>query len=208
MLYLFFGTDSKTARSKAHSHIGNTESLLKVTPDTYDEQLIWSVLSGSDLFTPYTHIMFDGLWGDSRTRESFESVVPQLHDAQIKAYALEGSLELAARKFFERNNATLFQYDVPKGVAGRPDFSLAQAFADKKRAEAWVAYQRALMQGAAPEAIHGMLFWKLKQIIQGNTTRSKASVRGLVSQITELPLNARERGVEFEYALERFLLEK
>lgn len=207
MLYVFFGTDSGAARTHAKVRAGET-NVLRITPDTYDEQMLSGALGGADMFGVAHTLILDGILSDALTKESFATLVPHCAESETDVIMIEGALDATNKRLLEKHGAKLSQHDAPKERAERADFSLAQSFADKKRAAAWVAYERALLLGTAPEAIHGMVFWKLKQIINGNTHRSRESVRALLPDAAELPLIARERGVELEYALERFLLER
>ncbi len=207
MLYVFFGTDAGAVRTHAKVRAGEV-NVLRITPDTYDEQMLLGALGGVDMFGVAHTLLLDGILGDALTKESFSTLVPHCAESEASIVMIEGVLDAANRRLLEKHGAHLSQHDVPKERVERADFSLAQSFADKKRAAAWVAYQKALLAGTAPEALHGMVFWKLKQIINGNTHRNKESVRQLLPDMAELPLIARERGVELEYALERFLLER
>ena len=62
-----------------------------------------------------------------------------------------------------------------------------------------------IAKGGAPEAIHGVLFWGAKDAFlkSGGTD---ARIRQLVADLAALPHEARRRGEDMEYALERFIL--
>jgi hypothetical protein len=69
------------------------------------------------------------------------------------------------------------------------------------------------LRDEAPEAIHGVLFWGakdmfLKSLPAGRQDASAEHERAgtLVAELSELPHEARRRGFDLEYALERYIL--
>ena len=212
MLHVYYGTDSKRARLACRAALakdiqgGRTE--LSMTPETYDELALLNALETADMFGVGYALVLDGLLSDPKTSDAVREKLQLLVESETPVYVIEGALDAATKKLLEKAGGEHYLHDAPKAASERPDFSLAHAFGSKKRAEAWVAYQRALLKGDAPEMIHGMLFWKAKQMAGGTRERSAPEARQLLSDLAVLPADARQEGVELEYALERFILER
>ena len=76
---------------------------------------------------------------------------------------------------------------------------------DKKKL--WVGYQQELSLGNATEAIHGTLFWGVKQaLLNARDAQNVQRSKRLLAELAELPHESRRHGEELEYALERFIL--
>ena len=78
--------------------------------------------------------------------------------------------------------------------------------ADKKAL--WIGLERELSDGGAPEAIHGVLFWGAKQMFLSAREGSDIFARSqrYISELAELPHEARRRNFPLDYALLRFAL--
>ena len=75
----------------------------------------------------------------------------------------------------------------------------------------WLSLQKTMVQKPDPYVylgIHGQLFWKAKQMLLERRfgKRGESEVRNMVAQLAELPHAARRKGIELEYALEKFAL--
>ena len=90
----------------------------------------------------------------------------------------------------------------------KADWSVANALEARDSKKLWLALARAFVEGIAPEQMHGQLFWKAKQMILERQSRkwNEVDAKRLVGVLAELPHEARRRGLEMEYALERFAL--
>ncbi len=89
------------------------------------------------------------------------------------------------------------------------DWNAANALEARNGKKLWLALTKAALQGTAPEMMHGQLFWKAKQMLLEKRFRSwdASAAKKLVGQLAELPHEARRKGIELEYALEKFSLE-
>jgi hypothetical protein len=85
---------------------------------------------------------------------------------------------------------------------------MANALRKSDKKALWVGYMRELEKGSAPEMVHGVLFWAAKDMLlkAGRDVATHNYATKLVAHLAELPHEARRRGEDLEYALERFLL--
>lgn len=209
MLFVYIGTDTnavRTAYSRARDARGGVH--VRFIPDTYVLEQVLQEVTHTELFGGEKEVLLDGLLTDARTKESVLGIIPVLAASSKHISLLDGAVDAATRKKLEKYASTIVHHNKEKGVRNGGDFSLADAFAKKRRAEAWVAYHKALLSGEDPEALHGMLFWKTKQLHGGTKDRSPEEVRTLLIELSELPGVVRKRNSDLKEALELFILER
>jgi hypothetical protein len=124
-------------------------------------------------------------------------------------YLLEEKLDAATKKQIEKYAEKTEKFDAPKKAEDKGIFILANALERGDKKALWVGLMRELEKGSAPEAIHGLLFWGAKRMLQNaRDAGGKGRAMALVAKLAELPHEARRKGVELEYALEQFALSR
>ncbi len=215
MLYVFYGTDEDRARTKLRATLS---ALHKKAPDAHvlrvsDEDVggvnMEALLSAQGLFYAKRIVVFDKALAQKNARAH---VVVRLKDMAASEHiflVLEGVADSELEKQFKKH-ATKCELcgDVKKEKKeDKANWDITNAFVRKDMRGMWIALQRSLARGTTPEQIHGQLFWKAKQLILNvNNEVSRTYLKGVVGELAELPHEARRRGVELEYALERFAL--
>ena len=85
--------------------------------------------------------------------------------------------------------------------------SLVNALAAKDNAALWKEIVKATRAGDAPEAVHGLLHWKARDLMQkGGREWNKEEARALSLSLIELLSDSRGRDLPLPLALERFAL--
>jgi hypothetical protein len=213
MLYLFYGSDKDKARSalsRALEKAVRQAEILRIT-DAHTLADLSSALQGPGMFSKGRVVVFDSVLGGENEEMSaklFDSL-EEMRDSKEIFYMLEGALDAATRKQVEKYAEESEKFDAPKKEKDNSIFALASALQKGDRKALWVGLMREFSKGAAPEAVHGLLFWGAKRMFlsaRGNTERATAEY--FISALAELPHEARRKGEDLEYALERFVLSK
>ncbi|MEN9413532.1 MAG: hypothetical protein RLZZ342_619 [Candidatus Parcubacteria bacterium] len=205
MIYLFSGTDRNKAREALERVIANTTGTIVRVTDAHTPADISAALGGSGLFGGVRVVVLDSLFS-SREGESKEVLVrelPGMKESTDTFLIFEGALDAATRKLLEKFAHTSERFDVVKVAEDKTIFKLADALQTGDKKALWVGLMREYAKGSAPEAVHGLLFWGAKQMC---TRNDSARARLLVAALAELPHEARRRGEDMSYALERFVL--
>ena len=87
-------------------------------------------------------------------------------------------------------------------------FSLTYAFASRDRKKLWLLYRSALLQGVVPEAIAGILHWKVRDMLSKREA-GKYSARELQEfsgELTTLYHDSHRGAGDLALLLERFIL--
>ena len=207
MLYFFTGTDIEKARDTMNAAVRkstNGKRVVRIT-DAHSIADLDAALGGAGMFGDERVVVLDNVLGNKELRERLLARLKDIAKSDDVFLMLESGIDADTRKSVEKCAEKTERYDAPKKERDNSIFSLANALQRGQRKELWVGYQRELLKGSAPEAIHGTLFWAAKQaFLRSDTPRS----RELVARLAGLPHEARRRGFDLEYALEHFVLSR
>ena len=205
-MYIFLsGTDTDALRAKLSTtieKIGKGAPVLRIT-DAHTRADLDTALLGGGMFAEKRVVVFDNVLANQELRDVLLGALPNIARSAEQYVLLESAADAATRKVIEKYAESSERFDAKKGKPQETIFALANALQRGDKKALWVGYQRELLAGKAPEAIHGVLFWAAKQAL----LRSANAVnRSRVAELAELPHEARRNGEELEYALERFVL--
>ena len=209
MIYLFFGTDRKKALAALNADVEKKKTLVIRLTDTSSAADLEAALGSGGMFAQKKVVVLDRISDNETLWPLLVEKLPQLAESRDDFFIYEEKPLVAEKRLLEKHAADTRTFDVPKSGKERPSvFSLVNHMHAGDKKKLWVGYQQELAIGNAPEAIHGVLFWGVKQMLLAAREGSPEHRRGaaLVVQLTELPHDSRRRGEELEYALERFIL--
>ena len=108
-------------------------------------------------------------------------------------------------------------------------FDLATCFGNRNKKDLWVLYQKTKIKNIPPEEVSGIIFWQLKMMFQVLNSKnaleadlkpfvfskakgylknySEEELKKMSSALVSIYHNARRGGLEFDLALEKFILE-
>ena len=209
MLHLYSGTDREKARAETNAAVKKAATkgteVIRIT-DAHTVADLKSALEGAGMFGGVRTVVLEGVWGNEEMRAVAEGSLQRMRDSDEHFFIFEEKLDAATRKTIEKYAEDSKKFDAVKQKESNTIFALANALRSRDKKALWVSYQRELA-GSAPEAIHGVLFWGAKQaLLAARGAKDIERAQKLVAHLAELPHESRRRGVELEYALERFVL--
>lgn len=205
MLQVIYGSDGQKVHEKVREVLGCFDgSVVRIT-DVHTESDVRAYVGGRGMFDAKCAVVFDGV---ATRKELWEIVLDNaaaLAESEDVFVVCESSLDAASKKVLSKHAASVEMFDLPKEKKQSDIFAMANALKRGDKKTLWVEYQRALARGDAPEAIHGVLFWGAKQMaLAARPLQGRAA--HLLASLAELPHEARRRGFELEYALEKWVL--
>ena len=206
MLYVYVGTDRAKARAAMNASLvkaGKGKAIVRIT-DAHALPDLQAALAGPGLFSTPRAIVLDGVLANEEMRPLVLGSLPAIKDSDEAFYIIEEKPDAATRKALEKYAERSEKFEAPKRAEDNAIFALKSALSQKDKKKLWLGLQRELIAGKAPEAVHGFLFWAAKDM----ALRGAAEGRRLVAELAELPHEARRKGEELEYALERFVLSR
>jgi DNA polymerase III delta subunit len=211
MLYFFYGSDRDKARvalNKALDKAVKQADILRIT-DAHSAADLQMALQGPGMFAKARVVVLDSVLGgeNEEMRMSLLVALENLRDSEEYFYILEGALDASTKKLVEKYAEKSEKFDAPKKEKDNSIFALANALQKGDKKALWVGLMREFSKGAAPEAVHGLLFWGAKRMLLGARGQSESDrAKRLVASLAELPHEARRKGEDLEYSLERFVL--
>ncbi len=213
MLYLYTGTDRTKARTAMQAAVAHAQkggvSITRINDANTLDDLAAALHSGG-MFATERIVVLENVFENDEMREVLRAELPTLKSSTDHFFLYEEKPDAATRKLIEKYAEKSERYDAAKKAdGGTTIFALANALRAGNKKALWVGYQRELLNDAAPEAIHGVLFWAAKDmLLKSSAVVDKTRAKKLIASLTELPHEARRRGEDLEYALERFVLGK
>ncbi len=210
MLYFFSGTDRKKAYEAMEAALKKTAKkgsrIVRITDANMPADLT-AALGGGGMFDQSRIVVLNGVLANEEMYAELLKSLSRIRDSEETFFILEEKPDAATRKQIEKYAESSDRYDSPSAKKGGDIFAIANALRRADKKALWVNYQRQLAENAAPEAIHGVLFWAAKDMfLKARTDVEKGRAKRLLEDLAELPHESRRRGVELEYALERFVL--
>jgi DNA polymerase III delta subunit len=211
MLHFYSGTDRKKAREAMHAAVAKIQqkgaSIVRITDANSPDDLKASLTSGG-MFAQERIVILEGTVENDEMRTIILESLPTLKSSADHFFILEEKPDAATKKQIEKYAENSEKFDTAKkSDGGTTIFALANALRAGDKKALWVGYQRELLNDAAPEAIHGVLFWAAKDMMlksRSDTEQNRA--KDFIAKLAELPHEARRQGEDLEYALERFVL--
>jgi len=210
MLHLYIGTDTAQVRKALVQALAREKARVVRITDAHTFDDFKATLFGGGLFAEKRAVVLENVLVNDDMRTTLLERLEELAKAADTFHLVLEKVDAATKKKIEKHAHASILFDLPK-TNGRAFniFALADALkrGDKKRL--WIGYQNALALGNAPEAIHGILFWGAKDLlIKASAENERARARALLAEVVALPHDARRRGEDMEYALERFVLSR
>lgn len=213
MIYLFHGTDTYKVRAKAFQWVAAARAkapeaaYVRLTADQLTESSLTEALSSQGLFFAKTLVLLDDPFSESVAGElvlaHLEALKKSPNAVAILAPKLLASrvakLAAAAEKVFVIDAAS----KKDRGF----NSALVNALGARDRRTLWKEVIKALREGDAPEALHGLLHWKARDLMQkGGRGWTREEARALSLALIELLSDSRGRDLPLPLALERFAL--
>lgn len=208
MLYVFLGTDRKKTQSTLSAAVERLKvPMTRISDGNPLGDLTAALQQGTSMFGESRVVVLDSIGTNQEMRDQLVAALPALAASPEHFFILEEKPDADLKKKLQKYAHKLETFDVAKKKEYPTVFKLADYLKKADKKNMWVAYQRELASGNAPEAIHGVLFWGAKQALLGARGAQDAErSKRLVAMLAELPHESRRHGEELEYALERFIL--
>lgn len=207
MINLYLGTDREKARAKMATDIGRVKGaeVVRITDaNTIDD--LKASLQGGGMFAQKRVLVFESVCANVELCDVLVESLESLSKSDEKVFVFEEKPLADLRRKLEKYAESVEKFDAPPKSRDSSIFAIANALRAADKKELWVSYMREIAKDAAPEAIHGVLFWAAKDMFLKGDTAARVRAASLVAALAELPHAARRRGEDLEYALERFVL--
>lgn len=215
MIYFLHGSDIDKGRSKAHELIASLQkkkpdaSFFKMSADDFDEAVLQGYTGGQGLFESKYIIFLDRLCEDKKIKEDFLEHIKEIAESSNIFIILEGKIDKATSGKIEKKAEKTQEFLLPEKKKEEYNaFALADAVGKRDRKTAWMLYRKAIDKGEAPEALHGMMFWKIKTMLTAGFpgAYSKEELYAVADRLVTVYHDSRRGVHELETGVETLLL--
>jgi hypothetical protein len=205
MIYIFLGNDTKRKNSQVKKIVKEKE-FLKLPAREISKELIMNQAESQSLFGDSPIFLSENILteGDiSFSKEDLEI----LKNSENLFIFLEDKLSSAEqKKYLKYASLESFEEKVVKPVPKVNLFGIADSFAKRDKITTWVLYTEAI-ESTEPEAISGILFWKIKtMLLNGTKNFSLKELKDQSSKIVSIYHLAHRGEIDFRIGLEQFIL--
>lgn len=206
MIYILAGNDNKKKNAYIKTLVKNSD-FISVPDGDLSKDLINSYALGVSLFGDKMIVSTQNIITKGDLNFSDEEL-KSLKDSKTTFIFIEDKLLVAPEKKYKKY-AEIVRFD-EKQITKAPKintFAIADAYGSRDKIKAWMLYREAIESGIEPEAISGILFWKIKTMLLGNTKIfSSENLKRQSGDLVSLYHRAHRGEADFVVGLEQFIL--
>lgn len=206
MIYILLGDNTKSKSLYIKELVKGGESF-SLSASDLNKELIMSYATNISLFGEYPYIIVENILKDEDITFS-ENEFNLLKESKTTFILKEDKLSAVLQKKYKKYaEIKVFEEKKAPAVPKFNVFGITDAFASRNKVLAWTLYRKAIENGIEPEAISGVLFWKIKtMVLNGSRAFSKDELKNYSSQIVSLYHKAHRGEADFSIGLEQFIL--
>ena len=227
MIYLFHGSDVEKVRAKAFEWIAKAREkepnlvYVRLAREELTGLALEDVALSGGLFIKRLLILIDDPFPKARIvneeDEGGEEITGNVLEEHIDNLAAsDNAIIILAPKLVATKAKNLiakakveYKYDAPAAREDARGFnsSLVNALGARSPEKLWLEINRALHAGDAPEMLHGLLHWKVRDLMEkGSREWNPKESRQLSLALIELLQNSRRGNLDLALSLEKFAL--
>lgn len=206
MIYILVGGDTKNKSFYIKELTKNSESFF-VREEQMDRALIMSYCYNVNLFNISPSIIMENVLSDDEINLKGDDLNFLKKSETIFIFKEDKLLKTVQDKYRKYAEIKIFEEKKSFIKEKFNVFGITDAYANKDKIGTWSIYNEALKNGVEPEAIVGVLFWKIKTMILANPSISnKNELKHRSSEIINLYHKAHKGEIELSIGLEQFIL--
>lgn len=212
MLYLIYGTDTEkrqASREKLLAEFANAQVIIRNADDiTMGE--VEQIAGGMSLFNDRLLLLLESPFDNVSFSDSFIEYLDTLVLSHNVVIVYERELAKDIVTTFQKVGATVIAHVEAKKTAKQNFniFSITDAFTARDKKGTWLLYREALLHEQAPEAIIGVVFWAIKNMVTKKRFSSwkKNELENASRELVRVVHGAHSGLFDIEEELERFIL--
>lgn len=207
MIYLVYGNDNTKKNEKVKS-LALEAGIVRVPADQITQSAILTFSAQSQLFGSSPIVVIENALteGDSIFNDELLSSVK--NSPNIFVFLEDALTQVQIKKYKKYLEDTILceKKEIPKPKVNA--FVIADMFAKRDKVGTWTTYLDLIEKGEAPEAISGMLFWKIKTLLLARSVApySKNELEQASSKLVDIYHKAHGGDTDMKIALEQFIL--
>jgi hypothetical protein len=206
MIYILIGGDVKNRNDYINSLSLSGESV-RLDQGAVSKDAIIDLAHKQNLFSESQIFIVDNLFSSLDVSFSKENLL-ELQNSKNTFISIEDKLLASEEKKY--NKYAIIKRFIEKKIVTTPKintFAIADAYGRHDKISTWILYREAIKSGSAPEAISGMLFWKIKNmVLTGSKNFSTDILKRQSSALVSLYHQSHRGESDLSLGLEQFIL--
>jgi DNA polymerase III delta subunit len=130
-------------------------------------------LVSQGLFEQKYTVVLDNVFEKKDAKAFVIDKIKEVNESDQIFLLLEGSVDAASLKKIEKHAKQVQEFKKPESKKSYFNiFSITDGLLEKDKRKLWISYIDAIKKGSAPEEIHGIFFWQVKNMILASRARS------------------------------------
>jgi len=210
MIYFFYGNDLQM-RSQARDKIARSfDSWLEMNDIDWDQEKFENLAKSNSLFEDKQVIILENLLEKAEVKEFILNRLGDLKkSSNIFLFLEKKALKDIVTKFTKQAEEVK-EFALAKGRENKADvFAITYPLERRDKKNMWLEFQKLQGTDTSPEALSGILFWKIKSmILAGRSAKwSEPELKKLSSKLVSLHHDAHRGLVDFPTGLEKFIID-
>lgn len=206
MIYILIGDDLNN-KSKYIKELTKDRESFFVQSNILDKNTLLGYSSNYNLFGESQTVVLENFFSEKLFDLSLEELNILKDSETIFAFKEDKMTAIEQKKYKKYAEIEIFENKKKIIDTKFNVFSITDAFASRDKISTWVLYNKAIEEGVEPEAISGVLFWKIKSLLlNGSRVFSKEELKKQSSCIVSLSHKAHRGECDFSIGLEQFIL--
>ncbi|MFZ2621485.1 MAG: hypothetical protein WAX85_00350 [Minisyncoccia bacterium] len=172
MFYFLYGTDTHKSRKKLHELLDLAQKkrpgaeIFKITTENWTPGQFDELLVSQGLFEQKYTVVLDNLFEKKDIKEYVVDRLEEMKNSEQIFLMLEGSVDVTSLKKIEKNSEKTQEFQKKEEKSFSPSiFGITDGILQKDKKKLWISLVGFLNKGFAPEEIHGIFFWQVKNMI-------------------------------------------
>jgi DNA polymerase III delta subunit len=206
MIYIVATTDIQIKNKKIKEYTKNSDTLV-FDGSVVTKDVLRDYAQSVDLFGSSPVLIIEGFIKEGKETLGVKELVVLKESPTVFIFCEDVLKAADQKKYAAYADITV---SAEKKLASVPKvnvFAVADAYGRKDKITAWILYRDAISHGIEPEAISGMLFWKIKTLIlQGTKVFDIEVLKKNSGELVSLYHDAHLGRKDFVVGLEQFIL--
>ncbi len=206
MIYILAGTDRKK-RSTYLTTLTKDSEVISFSGTAVSSEALLQYANSSSLFGTMPAVVIDNAIKENKALLPVFVLSALQNSATIFAFLEDKLLAADEKKYTKYATTVRFEEKKSSDAPKVNTFAIADAYGKRDKAGTWALYCQAVENGTEPEAICGMIFWKIKTLIQNGTkVFTIEDLKKYSGRLVSLYHQAHRGECDFTIGLEQFIL--
>lgn len=207
MIYLIYGNDNSQKTSEVKK-IATSGNVVRIQGGQITQNAILSFASQVQLFGESPVIVIENIILENENILD-KDVLSAMQNSQNTFILSEDKLTQVVVKKYKKHLKESILCEKKESTKPKSNsFIIADKYAKRDKVGTWASYIELINQGESPEAVSGILFWKIKTMILSNSTRpySQDELAKSSANLVDIYHKSHRGEIDMRIALEKFIL--